>query len=275
MLNKNQFMKNLFSIEDIEDEYVRNRLQELTKKEYLLGIQINGSRATGFAQPKADWDGFLYVTEEYYSSLSLKEIHILEFDETVEPKRLLFDFLLITDKWMEERLNSPQDVEHYAFVEGKIIYDPTGKLKEWTKKIAQYPEEEHEIRLKAKYMQWRESVGFGLVNEKRGFETNKNVNLHRAVLAAIHLWFTIKKSWTPPLKWWSFHAKKLGMDNNIYTLFEKIINNPDLEDMKKLDSMFKEMIKESGFDFIENMYEVYMEYYRANRSEAFHRHMYL
>ena len=167
MLNKNQFMKNLFSIEDIEDEYVRNRLQELTKKEYLLGIQINGSRATGFAQPKADWDGFLYVTEEYYSSLSLKEIHILEFDETVEPKRLLFDFLLITDKWMEERLNSPQDVEHYAFVEGKIIYDPTGKLKEWTKKIAQYPEEEHEIRLKAKYMQWRESVGFGLVINKK------------------------------------------------------------------------------------------------------------
>ncbi|MCK5266182.1 MAG: hypothetical protein KAR03_11300, partial [Candidatus Thorarchaeota archaeon] len=79
------------SITEIDDVMARERLEGLVKEPHVLGVMIWGSRATGFGEPTTDWDALIYVTEEYYDSLELKDTIWLEFDESVEPKKLVID----------------------------------------------------------------------------------------------------------------------------------------------------------------------------------------
>lgn len=263
------------SIEDISNDYVRNRLLELIKEPYVLGVQINGSRATGFNLETSDWDGFLYVTNDYYKSVDKKNILILEFNESKEPKQLVFDFLLICDEWLQQKLESPNDIEHYAFVEGITIYDKTGKLKEWSEKIARYPIEEHELRLKTKYLNMLESFGYARINERRGFVTNCNINNYRAVVAAVHVWFTLKKTWIPPLKWFTHHAKRLGMSEATFALFEKAINEPTTENTLNLFKHLDELILAEGYDFPNDKHGTFLELIHTSAENKHHKHAYL
>ena len=263
------------SIEDIPNDYVRNRLLKLIEEPYVLGVQINGSQATGFNLAESDWDGFLYVTDEYYDSVDQKHILLWEFDESKEPKQLVFDFLLICDKWLQQKLESPNDIEHFAFVEGITIYDKTGKLREWSEKIARYPIEEQELRLKTKYMNMLESLGYASIDHRRGFTTNANLNNYRAIVSAVHIWFTLKKTWTPPLKWFTHHAKQMGMDERTLALFEQAINQPCLENTVNLFKHLEELIINDGYDFPKDKHNTFLELIHTSAQNRHHKHNYI
>ncbi|MHA2178573.1 MAG: hypothetical protein ACXAAK_09505 [Candidatus Thorarchaeota archaeon] len=125
------------SIEEIDVPMARERLEGLVKESHVLGVMLWGSRATGFGAPTTDWDALIYVTEEYYDGLELKDTIWLEFDESVEPRKLVIDFSPISDAWFRQQMESPLDIDHSPYAEGKVIHDPTGKLEEWRKKLAQ------------------------------------------------------------------------------------------------------------------------------------------
>lgn len=260
------------SISDITDEQVRKKMEELSQQPHVLGIQLNGSRATGFYRPDSDWDGFIYVTDEYYSSLEIKDIWKLDVDETVEPKKLLLDYLLICDEWLKQKVDSPLDIEHFAFVEAITIYDPTGKLEEWTQKLARYPEEEHETRLKVKYLQFLEARGYGKHAKLRGAKIDSKLNYYRAVVSAVNLWFTIRKSWIPPFKWWSEHARHLGMDNKTYQMFESVLDNPTLEKLDEIGKKMSKEIVEQGFEFPKDIMNTFLEFYHTSAPEKNYLH---
>lgn len=198
-MNENQITI-VKTIKEIDDKMVRERLEGLIKEPHVLGVMLWGSRATGFGDPTTDWDALIYVTEEYYDNLELKDTIWLEFDESVEPRKLVIDFSPVSDGWFRQQIDSPLDMDHFPYEEGVVIHDPTGKLEEWRKKLARYPEEEHVDRMKNKFALAVGSFGAGRIDNDRGFFHDSKLNLYRSIVAAVNLWFTIKKSWTPPLK---------------------------------------------------------------------------
>lgn len=83
---------NISSIDDIQDDRVKNKLQLFVSKEYVLGLMLWGSRATQFGEPDTDYDVLIYVDQNYFNNLERKDIAILEFNEQAQPKKLLIDF---------------------------------------------------------------------------------------------------------------------------------------------------------------------------------------
>ena len=247
------------SIDEIEDPLVRERLEALIIEPYVLGIMLWGSRATGFGMPKTDWDALVYVTDDYYSSLDIKDTIWLEFDESVEPKRLVIDFSPISDAWFKQQIDSPLDIDHSPYAEGVVIHDPSGKLEEWRQKLARYPEKEHLDRLKNKFALAVGSYGAGRIDNDRGFTHDSKLNLYRSIVAAVNLWFTIKKSWTPPLKWWTLHAKRQGMTDETYTLFCDALDNPSVESVGVVLKHLREMILADGYDFPNDFVTAFLE----------------
>ncbi|MDF1540229.1 MAG: hypothetical protein P1Q69_15145 [Candidatus Thorarchaeota archaeon] len=106
------------SIEEIEDSMARERLDGLIKEPHVKGVMLWGSRATGFGALDTDWDALIYVTDEYYQGLELKDTIWLEHDESVEPKRLVIDFSPVSDAWFKQQLESPLDIDHFPYEEG-------------------------------------------------------------------------------------------------------------------------------------------------------------
>lgn len=265
----------LKTVENVDDEMARKRMEGLLEESWVLGIMVWGSKATGFGAPNADWDALIYVTEEYYNSLEIMDTIWLEFDETVEPKRLVIDFSPISDAWFRQQMDSPLDIDHFPYEEGVVIHDPTGKLEEWRRKLARYPEEEHLDRLKNKYMLLMGSLGNAHVDEKRGFIVDSKLNLYRAIVAAANLWFAIKKSWAPPFKWWSKHAKKMGMTDDTYALFTNTFENPTLEFLVELYKHLRQMIVDDGYEFPNDSIRAFLETIHTDGRLQQIRHSYM
>ena len=263
------------SIEEIDDPIARTKLEALAKEPWYLGAMLWGSRATGFGAPTTDWDALIYVTEEYYDTLDVKDTLWLEFDESVEPRRLVIDFSPVSDTWFRQQMVSPLDIDHSPYAEGVVIHDPTGKLEEWREKLARYPEEEHLDRLKNKYVLFLGSLSHADLNNRRGFTLDSKLNTYRAVVAAVNLWFTFKKSWTPPLKWWSRHVKAMGMPEDTYRLFCEAIEAPSFEKLLELFRHMKQLILDDGYEFPNDTFTTFLETIHANGRPAQIRHSYL
>ncbi|MHA2072981.1 MAG: DUF4037 domain-containing protein [Candidatus Thorarchaeota archaeon] len=263
------------SVEEIDDPMARERFEGLIKEPHVLGLMLWGSRATGFGAPKTDWDALVYVTDDYYNSLEVKDTIWLEFDESVEPKRLVIDFSPISDAWFRQQLDSPLDIDHSPYAEGVVIYDPSGKLEEWRQKLARYPEEEHVDRLKTKFALAVGSYGAGRADNDRGFIHDSKLNLYRSIVASVNLWFTIKKSWTPPLKWWTPHAKRLGMTDETYTLFCDALDTPSVETVGAVLKHLREMILGDGHEFPNDFVTAFLETIHVDGRPAQIRHSYM
>ena len=246
------------SIEDIENKIVQTELKEYMKKDYVLGCMLWGSRATRFAEPTTDYDLLIYVTQDFFDSLNKKDIAILKYDESVNPKRLLIDFTYWADSIFQDQLTSPMDIDHSAYSEGMVLEDKTGKLEDWRKKLAYYPEETHEDRMKMKWINLLVSFGYVKKNQDRGNTLDMKINLYKTLTIATNLFFNLKRSWAPPLKWWSKYAKKVGIEEDLFELYEKAINQLTVEDTKNLIDYLKKMIENSGIN-LENFVEDFFE----------------
>lgn len=149
-MEKENLLPYIGTLDNIENQIVRNRLTELLNKEHVLGIMLWGSRATQFGEPDTDYDALIYVTRQFFNSLTKKDLAILKFNEQVNPKKLLIDFTYWSDSIFENQLQSPLDIDHAVFVEGIVLNDKTGQLESWREKLAEYPVKTHIERIKVK-----------------------------------------------------------------------------------------------------------------------------
>jgi len=254
---------------------VSRKIKEYMQKEYVLGIMLWGSRATGFGAVDSDWDALILVTNDYYNELKIKETAYVLYDEESDPKKVLIDFSIWSEECASQILDSPKDIDHWAWVEGKIIFDPQGKMAYWRDKIVRYPEEEHEERLKYKFVDLVISRYYAMVTEKRGYSPDSKLNAYRAILAGIHLWFTLKKSWTPSLKWWTEHAKRMGMRDEIYALFSETLNDPNIQQLLKVETFIRKEILSQGYDFPNDYLQMLLKTVHLTGRPLAIRHSYL
>lgn len=245
-LNLNYELPEIKKLDDITDPKIRKEIQNYLDKDYVLGFMLWGSRATRFAEPTTDYDALVYVTQEFFDTLPKKDIAILTFDESVTPKRMVIDFTYWADSIFEDQLQSPLDIDHSAYVEGIVLADKTGKLEEWRKKIAKYPVEKHEERVKAKYINLSVSVGYAVKNQTRNNEVDMLLNLQKSIVLATNLWFALQKTWAPPMKWWSKYCRKLGIDQKTLDLFEKTILELNVENIREISKHLREMMVQQG-----------------------------
>ncbi len=259
----------------ITNKQVLDKIKDYMEKDYVLGIMLWGSRATGFGESDTDWDALVLVTDEYYNTLKVKETAYVLYNLDIEPKKVLIDFSLWSEECAHQILTSPKDIDHWAWVEGKIIYDPYGKVIKWKEAISHYPENEHEQRLKTKFIDLLVSRYYAMVTEKRGYTPDSMLNLYRAIITAIHLWFTLQKSWTPSLKWWTEHAKRMGMKEDIYALFSNLLENPSIQQLIKVETVLKDEIKNQGYVFPDDILQVLLEGVHVTGRAYMLKHSYL
>ena len=153
------------------------------------------------------------------------------------------------------------DIDHVSYVEGIVLYDKTGKLEEWRKNSAYYPLETHSDRLKAKWINLVVSFGYVQKNKIRGNDMDMKVNLFKTLTICGNLCFNLLKTWVPPTKWWSKYAIKYGIDEPLFKLYTKAVQDLTVESTKELISTMKERIIKEGInldnfeeDFFETIY---------------------
>ena len=263
------------SIDEVHEPSVRQAIEDLIAHPETLGFLFCGSRATGWADPEGDYDAFVYVTRERYRSLDVDGTQVRIFVEGEIPKRMIGDFSLFSDEVFEEQLRSPLDIDHWPYVDAVLVSDKTGALEDWTRKLAAFPMEELRERAVQKYLQMAIDYHYATIADVRGFEVDRQLNLSRAALAAVHLWFTLRGRWAPPFKWWTREVERLEIRPDTRAVLEGAIVSPSIEMLAHVRDHLKSEMRHAGITEVDDLLRAFFTTFLPERRPAVYRTSYL
>ncbi|HEX7078075.1 MAG TPA: DUF4037 domain-containing protein [Candidatus Eisenbacteria bacterium] len=263
------------SLEEIGEPAVRAALEAHLARPETLGILLCGSRATGWAAPDGDYDAFLYVTRGRYRALDLDATQIRIFAEGETPRRMIGDFSVFSDEVFEEALASPLDIDHWPYVDGVVLADKTGRLEPWRRRLAAFPEERWRERAIHKFVQLVVAYHEAVLADVRGFDAARQLNLFRAALAGVNLWFTMRKRWAPPLKWWTREVDRLEIRPDTRAALEGAILNPTIETATHLRDHLKIELRYAGVAEVDDLLRAFFNTFLPERRAAVYRDSYL
>ena len=263
------------SLTDVPEPAARAWIEEALRRPETLGFLLCGSRVTGWAEPDGDTDGFLYVTEAHYRSLDVEQTEVRLTAEGEIPKRLIGDFSLFSDAALEEQLRSPLDIDHWPYVDAVVIHDTQGALEAWRRRIAAFPEDRFRERAVHKYIQLVIAYHYATMDDVRGYPVDRQLNLYRAALAGAHLWFTLKRRWAPPFKWWTREVERLEIRPDTQAVMEGAILNPTIETLTHLRDHMKTEMRHAGISEIDDVLRAFFTTLLPEHRPAVYRNSYL
>ena len=263
------------SLEEVHEPAVRAAIDAILARPETLGFLFCGSRAIGWADPDGDYDAFVHVTREHYRSLDVDATQIRIFAEGEIPKRMIGDFSVFSDEVFEEQLRSPLDIDHWPYVDAVIVSDRTGALTEWARTLAAFPEAGRRERAVQKYLQLAIDFHYATIADVRGFEVDRQLNLHRAALAAVHLWFTLRGRWAPPFKWWTREVERLDIRPDTRAVLEGAILNPSIEMLTHVRDHMKSEMRHAGITEVDDLLRAFFTTFLPEHRPAVYRNTYL
>ncbi len=263
------------SLDDVHEPAVRSSIDALIAHHATLGFTFCGSRAVGWATPEADYDGFVHVTREHYRSLGVEGTQVLVFAEDETPKRVIGDFSLFSDEVLEEALRSPLDIDHWPWVDAVVVADKDGTLTRWRDELAAFPEETRRERAMHRYIALAIALHYAISDDVRGFEMDRQINLHRAALAAVHLWFTLRGRWAPPLRWLTREIERLEIRPDTRAVLEGAVLNPSIEMLTHVRDHMKSDMRHSGIPEVDDLRREFFKTFLPERRAAVYRDSHL
>jgi hypothetical protein len=262
------------SLDEIDEPAVRDALREHLADEATLGILLCGSRVLGWADRDGDYDALILVTAERFRTIPPEQTLLRIFAEET-PRRMIGDFSIFTNETLEESLRSPLDIDHWPYVDAVVLADRTGMLEERRRRLARFPEEGWRDRALQRYLTLLIAVHYAIVDDVRGFPPDRQMNLFRAGLAGIHLWFTLQRRWAPPLKWWTREVERLAIRPDSRAALEAAVLNPTIDTATHLREHMKTEMRHAGFAEVDDIVPAFARTFLPERRAAVYRDSYL
>lgn len=263
------------SLEEIHEPAARAFLEEELGRPDTLGLILCGSRAIGWAAPDGDYDAFVLVTPERFRSLDIADTMVHLYADGETPKRLIGDFTYYTESAFEEALASPLDIDHWPYIDAVVLADKTGRLEDWCRRLAAFPEDTWKERAMNRYLQLAVAASSATIDDVRGFDVDRQLNLFRAALAGVHLWFTMRKRWAPTFKWWTREIERLGIRPDTRAVLEGAILNPSIDTVTHLREHMKLELRHAGISDVDDLLRAFFATFLPERREAVYRDSYL
>ena len=117
--------------------------------------------------------------------------------------------------------------------------------------------------------------GGATMDDVRGYPVDRQLNLYRAALAGVHLWFTLQRRWAPPLKWWTREVERLEIRPDTQAVMEGSIVNPTIETVAHLRDHLKTEMKLAGISEIDDVLRAFFTTLLPEHRPAVYRNSYL
>jgi predicted nucleotidyltransferase len=266
------------SIAEIHEPRARAWLEEEAARPDTLGILLVGSRANGWGAPNSDYDAFVYVSPERYRAIAPKETLVWLEAEGEFPARVVGDFSIMSPEHLDLHERSPLDIDHWPYVDAVLLHDRTGRLEEARRRIAAFPEAGWKERAIDKYVAVVAAYSYAVKSEVAGLEAQRQLNIYRATLAAVSLWFTLQHRWAPPYKWFVPEIERLAMRPDTRGIIEGALSNPSIDTLTHLRDHLKTEMKYAGIVEVasrEAFLEAFAASFHPDRAAGVYRSLYL
>lgn len=216
------------------EQVVTDFIDELKRRDDVLGILIFGSYARGEQRENSDVDVFVLVTDGVWRDVEVRDEQAFEIVYSSPEKARQF---------YEE---NPNDAVQ-QWTEGKIVYDPHGemeKLKELVLTIKEKGKPQMDVK-KIRHLQ------FDAEDKVRAIEAlqqkdiaTANLQLSRLGNGVLELYFDLHQLWTPAPKQQLKYLRE--NDTKVASLFDKFFQTESFnERLETIRLVVKELFPES------------------------------
>ncbi len=266
------------AIQDVHEPLARAWMEAEAARPDTLGMILVGSRANGWGAPNSDYDAFVYVTPERYREIAVRDTLVWLEAEGEFPARVVGDFSIFTPEHLELHARSPLDIDHWPYADGIVLHDRTGDLEEQRRRIAAFPDAGWKERAIDKYLILVGAYGYALKSDVAGLDAQRQLNIFRAVLAGVSLWFTLQRRWVPPYKWLTAEIERLEIRPDTRGILEGAILNPSIDTLTHFRDHLKTEMKYAGIAEIasrEALLESFAATFLPERAAGGYRNLYL
>jgi hypothetical protein len=262
-------------IADIGEPLSRAWLEARIARPDTLGVLLCGSRATGWAAPNGDYDAMVFLERGAYGAMAPEETLVYLHAPDEVPRRVVGDFSLFSDEHLEIHAASPLDIDHWAYVDAVVLFDRRGDLEARRERIARFPEEGWRERVFQKYMQILVALSYATRSDVAGREAERQLNLQRGALAAVHLWFALQRRWSPPLKWWIYEMERLEIRPDTRAVLEGAALGPTIEMLTHVRDHMKSELRHAGITEVDAVVPAFAASFAPDRQPDVYRSHYL
>ncbi len=263
------------SIAEVHEPLARTWLEEQVARPETMGVLLCGSRATGWALPNGDYDALVFLEPAAYRTLAPEETLIYLHAPDEVPRRVVGDFSLMSEEHLAVHLASPLDIDHWAYLDAIVLFDRRGDLEDWRRRIAAFPEEGWRDRVFQKYFQILVAISYATKSDVAGREAERQINLQRGALAAINLWFALRRRWAPPLKWWTREIERLEIRPDTRAVLEGAALAPTIEMLTHVRDHMKSELRHAGITEVDAVLPAFAASFHPERQAAVYRSQYL
>lgn len=266
------------SIAEVHEPRTRAWLEAQASRPDTLGILLVGSRANGWGSPDADYDAFVYVAPDRYRDTPVKDTLVWLEAEGEVPARIVGDFSIFAPEHLDLHERSPLDIDHWPYHDAVVLLDRTGTLEARRRRIAAFPEEGWKERAIDKYLIVAASYSYAVKSDLAGLGAQRQLNVFRAVLAGVSLWFTLQRRWAPPYKWLTPEIERLEIRPDTRGILEGALLNPSIDTLTHMRDHLKREMSYAGIAEMasrDTLLEAFAATFRPDRAAGVQRSLYL
>ena len=126
-----------------------------------------------------------------------------------------------------------------------------------------------------KYLQLVIDYHYATIADVRGLAFDRQLSLNRAALAAVHLWFTLKGRWAPPLKWMTREMERLEIRPDTRAVLEGAVLNPSIEMLTHCRDHMKSEMRHAGITEIDDLLRFFFSTFLPENRGSVYRNTYL
>ena len=134
----------------------------------VLGIIWVGSKSRGYGDSLSDDDLEVLLTDEAAARKAPGDCLDLHFEEQGDRKRLIYDAQYLSRTALEQKLESPFDLDHWPYERSPILFDRDGRTRQIVEKLGRMEPEFRRLRLRHATIDAGGAAGRAIKTAKRG-----------------------------------------------------------------------------------------------------------
>lgn len=176
------------------------RLAEWQADDHVLGALLVGSKASGYADARSDDDLEVVLAAETYARLAPPACHEYRMVEDASPQ-LRYDALFVSLAGLQQKAESPLDIDHWPYASARILFDRTGDVGERVRQAAAMPEPFQRVRILHAAVDLWVATNRAAKTTARGFPAAGRMTVVRGAKALTRILFALERRWVPPDHW--------------------------------------------------------------------------
>lgn len=217
---------------------VRELIKPYLDMNGLVGIYVVGSSTRPFRDELSDYDIEIIVDDGVYEALPDEKRHVFVIEEG-PPRRVDHEFYLRPWSEYEALLGSPLDLFHYPYQHAVVLHDPSGRVTDVVKGLAELPEAVRAARLRVHYLEYAFALGRARKTAERGGDLNVRLIYGEALAALVKLLFLLYGSWPSTLHWTQQELSVLGVSEGLVARIGETFAHPTKEGLSALTDAVK------------------------------------